>query len=104
MKHNLIPMRYPAATPMAFSGAKAFVEQHGNRVWEDLCDSMPTGEVLHINETAAELKSIKHYAQPDRYLRAVLSAIRTDYEERQDAYEHNPPFAIVGNTMKRIIL
>ena len=33
-------MRYPASTPMIFSGAQRFVEEHGVAVWSELCDTV----------------------------------------------------------------
>ena len=97
-------MRYPTATPTQFGGAKAFVETYGNAVWADLCDSMPTGEVIRVCDAAAALNTLSGYVQPERYLRAVLKAILTDYDERPDAYEHQPPFTVLGRTMAKIIL
>jgi hypothetical protein len=97
-------MHYPEATPKVFGGAQAFVEQYGNAVWCELCDTYPTGVSILVNDAATKLETIKHYNQPDRYLRAVLKAIQTDYEERPDAYEQKPPFTIPGNTMSRIVL
>ncbi len=97
-------MHYPQATPKVFGGAQIFVEQYGNAVWCELCDTYPTGVKIVINDAATKLETIKHYNKPERYLRAVLKAIQTDYEERPDDYEHKPPFTVPGNTMSRIIL
>jgi hypothetical protein len=97
-------MRYPKATPLQFSGAQAFVEIHGNAVWADFCDSMPTDEVLRVSDVAAKLSTLADYALPARYLRAVLQAVLADYNERPDDYEHKPPFTRVGKRMAKIIL
>ena len=97
-------MRYPKATPLQFSGAPAFVEFNGNAVWTDLCDSMPTNEVLRVSDVAAKLTTLTAYARPERYLRAVLHAILADYNERPDDYEQKPPFTLVGKRMAKIIL
>ena len=99
-----IRMRYPDATPMQFSGAKAFVETHGNAVWIDLCDTFPTGEPIRLIDAAAKLSTLSAYTNPVRHLRAVLHAIITDYHERKDDYEHTPPFTVIGTQMVRIIL
>ena len=97
-------MRYPDKVPNQFSGAKAFVETYGNAVWADLCDSMPTGEVIRVCDAAAALNKLSGYVQPERYLRAVLKAILADYKERPDDYDHQPPFTVLGRTMAKIIL
>ena len=99
-----VRMRYPDATPMQFSGAKAFVGTHGNAVWIDLCDSFPTGEPIRLIDAATKLTTLSTYSHPVRYLRAVLYAILTDYHERQDDYEHKPPFTVIGSRLARIIL
>jgi hypothetical protein len=75
---------------MVFSGAKAFVETRGMQVWSELCDQAPLDKWLEINEIANELPSIKGYANPGRYLKAVLLAIREDMKERPDAYDRAP--------------
>lgn len=97
-------MRHPDATPLQFSGAKAFVETHGAAVWSDLCDSFLTDEVLRVSDVACKLTTLADYAKPERYLRAVLHAVRADYNERQDDYEYKPPFTIVGKRLDKIIL
>lgn len=99
-----VRMRYPDATPMQFSGAKAFVETHGSAVWIDLCDTFPTGEPIRLIDAAAKLTTLANYVGPERYLRAVLKAVITDYHERMDDYEHKPPFTVIGTRMARIIL
>jgi hypothetical protein len=102
--YSLPPMRFPASTPIVFSSAKAFVELHGNAVWIELCDNCHMEIPLPIKQVAAILPTIAHYANPARYLKAVLFAIKADYQERPDEYEHNPPFIVIGNQMKQIIL
>ena len=84
-------MVYPQTTPTVFSGAKAFVEQHGVTVWCELCDTVTPGEWFNVKSTAGQLECIKHYRKPERYLQAVLKAVIADYEARPDAYEGCPP-------------
>lgn len=92
-------MRYPQATPTAFSGAKAFVEQHGVTVWCELCDTVMPDRWFNVTTTARQLDCLKHYCKPERYLQAVLKAVIADFEERPDAYEHRPPVQIHGLRM-----
>ena len=97
-------MRYPESTPMQFSGAKEFVETHGNAVWAEFCDEFHTNVLINTTSAAGKLESLKGYAKPERYLKAVLKAIEADYNERPAEYEGRKPFTIVGKTMKLIIL
>lgn len=92
-------MTYPQTTPTVFSGAKAFVEQHGMNVWCELCDTVMPDEWFNIKATARRLDCIKHYTKPERYLQAVLKAVIADYHERPDAYEHRPPVQVHGLRM-----
>ncbi len=92
-------MRYPASTPMLFSGAQRFVEQHGVAVWSELCDTVMPEEWFNVTETARKLDCLRQYQLPERYLRAVLKAIMADYAERPDAYEHRPPIKLRGTRM-----
>lgn len=92
-------MIYPPSTPTVFSGAKAFVEQHGNDVWCDLCETVETDEWFNVKAVAQQLTSLQHYRRPERYLQAVLKAVMADYQERPDAYEHRPPVQINGLRM-----
>ncbi len=92
-------MRYPASTPMLFSGAQRFVEQHGVAVWSELCDTVMPEEWFNVTETARRLDCLRQYRGPERYLRAVLKAIMADYAERPDAYEHRPPIKLRGTRM-----
>ena len=48
-------MRYPQTTPTVFSGAKAFVEQHGVTVWCELCDTVMPDRWFHVKTTAKQL-------------------------------------------------
>lgn len=92
-------MTYPQTTPTVFSGAKAFVEQHGMNVWCDLCDTVMPDEWFNVTATARQLDCIMRYAKPERYLQAVLKAVIADYCERPDAYEHRPPVQVHGLRM-----
>jgi len=92
-------MRYPATTPMLFSGAQRFVEEHGVTVWSELCDAVMPDEWFNVTETARKLDCLRQYQLPERYLRAVLKAIVADYTERPDAYEHQPPIKLRGMRM-----
>ena len=92
-------MRYPQSTPSVFTGAKAFVEQHGVTVWCELCDAVTPDQWFNVKATAQQLDCIKRYRTPERYLRAVLKAVIADYEERPDAYEHRPPVQLHGLRM-----
>lgn len=99
-------MRYPASTPLQFSGAQAFVEQHGDRVWSEICDTYPTGKLIYISQIAADLECLKHYkSHRSRYVRAVLKAIQADIKERPEAYADMPlPFTTEGKNLHYIIL
>lgn len=97
-------MHFPSSAPLGFSGAPTFVEQHGDRVWFDLCDSYPVGRVLHVQTIASEMESLHGWSDRPRRLRAVLSAIRADFAERPDVYEGKMPFRIVGTRLARIEL
>ena len=92
-------MRYPVSTPITFSGAQRFVEQHGIDVWSELCDTVMPDEWFNIRTTAMRLDCISHYAKPERYLQAVLKAVIADYAERPDDYEHRPPVHVRGQRM-----
>ena len=92
-------MRYPARTPMLFSGGQRFVEQHGIEVWSELCDTVMPDQWFNVTETAHRLDCLRQYQGPARYLRAVLKAIMTDYAERPDAYGHRPPVKLRGKRM-----
>ena len=95
----MIRMRYPETTPTVFSGAKAFVEQHGATVWCELCDSVTPGEWFHVQTMARQLDCLRQYSKPERYLQAVLKAVIADYQERPEAYEHHPPVQLKGLRM-----
>ena len=92
-------MRYPASTPMLFSGAQRFVEQHGVTVWSELCDTVMPDEMFNVTETARRLDCLRQYRDPERYLRAVLKAVMADYAERPDEYEKGPPVKLQGKRM-----
>ena len=92
-------MRYPQTTPTVFSGAKAFVEQHGVTVWCELCDTVMPDRWFNVTTTARQLDCLRHYSKPERYLQAVLKAVIADYAERPDAYEHRPPVQLHGLRM-----
>ncbi len=92
-------MRYPQTTPTVFSGAKAFVEQHGVTVWCELCDTVTPDQWFHVTTTARRLDCLKHYSKPERYLQAVLKAVIADYAQRPDAYEQRPPVQLKGLRM-----
>jgi len=92
-------MRYPQTTASVFTGAKAFVEQHGVAVWCELCDTVTPDQWFNVKAIAQQLDCIKRYRTPERYLRAVLKAVIADYEERPDAYEHRPPVQLNGLRM-----
>jgi len=92
-------MRYPQTTPTVFSGAKAFVEQHGVTVWCELCDTVPPDQWFHVKTAARRLDCLKHYSKPERYLQAVLKAVIADFVERPEAYEHRPPVQLHGLRM-----
>jgi len=94
-----LKMRYPANTPMLFSGAQRFVEQHGIAVWSELCDTVMPDKWFNVTETARRLDCLRQYQGPERYLRAVLKAILADYAERPDAYEYQPPIKLRGKRM-----
>jgi len=92
-------MRYPEKTPTAFSGAQRFVEDNGMAVWCELCDTAMPGKWFNVKTVAAELESLRLYRSPDRYLRAVLKAVITDYAERPDEYEFGLPVKQQGKRM-----
>ncbi len=92
-------MPYPQTTPTVFSGAKAFVEQHGVTVWCELCDTVTPDQWFHVKTTARQLHCLKRYRKPERYLQAVLKAVIADFEERPDVYESRPPVQIKGLRM-----
>jgi hypothetical protein len=94
-------MPYPQTTPTVFSGAKAFVENHGMKVWCELCDTVMPDEWFDVKETARRLDCIKHYRKPEIYLQAVLKAVIADYRDRPDAYEHHPPVQVFGLRMTK---
>jgi len=95
-------MPYPQTTPTVFSGAKAFVEQHGEIVWCELCDTVMPDAWFNVKATARQLDCIRHYANPERYLQAVLKAIIADYHGRPDAYEYRPPVQVRGLRMTEV--
>lgn len=99
-----IAMRYPASTPTQFSGAKSFVEANGNAIWCELTDTYNIGQPIPVADAARKLETLNGYANPARYLRAVLKAIQADYFERPDEYENIQPFMVIGKTMAKIIL
>ena len=98
-------MRYPNTTPLAFSGARRWVETHGDQTWNELCDC---DEVLpdtwfNVAAVAAKLPSLQSYTRPELYLRAVLKAIVADYMERPEVYEY-PPVRVEGATLRRAMI
>ena len=92
-------MRYPDTTPLLFSGARAFVEMHGTRVWCELCDVMPAEIWFNVTHAAGQLSCLGQYKHPERYLRAVLSAVIADYAARSDDYENRPPVIVRGSRL-----
>ncbi len=104
-KNALIPkMRYPASTPLAFTGAPTFVTNFGNEVWFELCDTVPTDEYFNVTDVAKKLNSLKLHRQPERHLRAVLAAIIADYNERPDDYEFKCPIKLRGQRMDYVAI
>jgi len=95
-------MRYPQTTPTVFSGAKAFVEQHGVTVWCELCDTVTPDHWFHVTATARQLDCLQRYSKPERHLQAVLKAVIADFEERPDAYERRPPVQLKGLRMTEV--
>jgi hypothetical protein len=96
---RLFMRKDPSTTPMVFSGARRFVEQHGVEVWSELCDTVMPDDWFNIKITAAQLDCIKHYAKPERYLQAVLKAVMADYAERPEDYGLRPPVQVRGMRM-----
>jgi hypothetical protein len=94
-------MLYPDSTPTCFSSAKSFVENHGDAVWCELCDTVRVDAPFSVRETAKVLRSLKGYKRPDRYLRAVLKAAIADFLERPREYEGRCPVRFSGKNMVR---
>ena len=92
-------LRYPDSTPMVFAGAKRFVESHGMQVWCELCNEVLPGEWFRVSDVASQLASLQGYRHPERYLRAVLKAVITDFEQRPDAYEGRAPVTVRGRRL-----
>jgi hypothetical protein len=92
-------MLYPDSTPLAFSGARTFVEQNGVQVWSELCDTVMPDEWFYVTAIARNLDCLRQYRNPERYLRAVLKAIFADFAERPDAYDHRPPVHTRGTRL-----
>lgn len=85
-------MRWPAATPLVFSGGQRFVQQHGDEVWAILCDTVRTGVWITVREAADLLPCLSQYAPRTRiqYLNQVLKAILEDVIERPEEYDQIP--------------
>lgn len=94
-------MHYPQSTPTEFSNAESFVTRHGAAVWCELCDNFPATYWLDVKQIAPRLPSLMKYAQPERYLRAVLKAVLADYRENPDLYFF-PPVEVKGKTMRQV--
>ena len=92
-------MRYPAATPTTYSGARVFVEKHGARVWAELRALVPAGKWFRVREAASRLPCLEGYSKPELYLRTVLKALIADYMERPAHYGHQPPVTVRGRRM-----
>jgi len=91
-------MRYPPSTPTQFSNAKQFVETRGNQVWYELTDEVMPDEWFRPCDIAHKLPSIQKYKNPERYLRAVLKAILTDFKENPSAYGKRAPITTRSST------
>ena len=96
-------MNFPDNTPVDFSGAKVFVETHGDRVWSELCDMYLPDIPISVKHAAGELSSLIGYANKPRYLRAVLRAAEQDYKNRPGAYT-DIPFYRHGKNLRYISL
>lgn len=66
--------------PVFFNGQRTWIPQHVMPVWTELCDTFPIGEPLNVAEIANQLTTLKHYANPARYLRAILTYIEVEWE------------------------
>ena len=86
-------MRYPDGTPYIFEHVRTFVEQHGHKVWSELCDAMPADTWFSVGAAAGQLPSLAGQDDPEHCLKAVLCAILADYTDRPDDYEHQSPVA-----------
>jgi hypothetical protein len=91
-------MRYPKSTPLQFSNAQKFVEQYGDDVWEELCDTNRCDEILTVTQVAANLQTLAHLRSPTQYLRAVLKAIIDDFNERPEDYDGKCPIRTFSPT------
>lgn len=97
-------MRYPANTPIVFTNQRSFIEQFGDQVWTELCDTIPLDKPVRVHTCAELLPALDRYKRKSQYLRAVLFAVETDYNERPEVYEFTPPFRRVSDRLDLIIL
>ena len=98
-------MRWPAATPLVFSGGQRFVEQRGDEVWCELCDTYRTGVWITVQQAANELLCLSPYSPRTRvrYLTQVLKAVQADVKERPEEYGLEP-FSASGKYLTRFKL
>lgn len=99
-------MRYIEGVPPTFHSAaeKKFLQWHGDKVWEELCDVCPIGQPIRVSHVAKQLTSLQKYSQPERYLAAVLKHVEADYRSRPGDYEHKPPFQRTSDRLLDIVL
>lgn len=98
-------MRQPATVKSAFQSQKSFVERRGDLVWDELCETFPTGVRLTISAAAAQLPILKGYTPRVRrdYLASVLKTVYAQYEENPKAFPY-PPFVKPGKKIGSFIL
>jgi len=85
-----------------FTGSHAFVAQHGDEVWQELCDLQPFSYQFRPCDAAPRLRSLAHYKNKTARLLAVLHAIIADFKDRPDAYENRCPITVHGRNLSRI--
>jgi len=60
-------------TAVAFLGQDRFLEIHGDKIWEQLCDNVPE-DLFNIRSAVARIRYLRQFKKPQRgvYLRCVL--------------------------------
>lgn len=69
-------MRKPATIPTAFDGDAAFIEQHGDNIWQKLCDALPVGEYFTSHQAAAVIAPMFPRASEAQLRRKVTLVLR----------------------------
>ena len=97
-----MPIPYPANMPLITTNQEGVLQNHGDAIWNELCDTIHIGVKTKVVDAANTLDYLKDFAPQTRlnYLRVVIKAVLLDFKNRPEAYDG--PCPITPNNGPRL--